>query len=123
MDYSEEVRRRFGAPGRVAASGPCPPTWVAGEAEDQALGVWARFRVQIRADAIEAVSFHLFGCPHTIAAASLLAERLEGEPATALRGSWAHALAAELAVPAEKLGRLLVLEDALRACARNFEQG
>ena len=101
----------------------CGPDWVAGEAGDQALGVWARFQVQIREGSIDAVSFHVFGCPHTIAAASLLAERLEGEPAGALLGSWAHVLAAELAVPAEKLGRLLVLEDALRACARNLEQG
>jgi hypothetical protein len=64
--------------------------------------------------------FKSYGCPHTLAVASWLTGQLvgrrrddgvPGEPA-----GWAEALA----VPAEKLGRLLTVEDALGACLRGW---
>jgi NifU-like protein involved in Fe-S cluster formation len=63
--------------------------------------------------------FQAFGCPHTLAVTAWLtlqligrklAELVVGEPV-----EWARALH----VPAEKLGRLLVVEDALRACVKH----
>jgi NifU-like protein involved in Fe-S cluster formation len=119
MVYSEEVRRRFEA----AGADPAPADDATGSAEDRALGVWAQCRVQIRDHLIDRAHFHVFGCPHTIAAASLLAEWLQGRPVVALREEWASRLADQLQVPREKLGRLLVLEDALTACAERVEQG
>ena len=123
MDYSGEVQRRFAAPGRIARATEHTGCETTGEAGDRSLGVWVCFHVRARAGQVEAVRFQVFGCPHTIAAVSLLAERLEGEGVAALGRDWARELAADLSVPAEKLGRLLVLEDALRACARHGEQG
>jgi len=123
MEYSEEVRRRFQVPGRVGVLVAEGANTLTGEAQDRALGVWARFQVMIDAGRIGAVRFQVFGCPHTIAGASLLAELLEEQPLAALEGAWARRLAKRLQVPEEKLGRLLVLEDALRACAQSNEQG
>jgi NifU-like protein involved in Fe-S cluster formation len=120
MEYSAEVRRRFEAAdgGHGLQAGQ-----LAAGAEDRALGVWARFEIGIRGEYVERVRFHVFGCPHTIAAASLLAEWLEGQPLPALQADWSRQLAARLEVPEEKMGRLLVLEDALRACAHSAQQG
>lgn len=123
MEYSEEVRRRFQAPVGVGAVADDEPSTLTGEAQDRALSVWARCQVMTDAGRISAIRFHVFGCPHTIAAASLLAELLAGQPLAALESAWAMRLVARLQVPKEKLGRLLVLEDALRACARSNEQG
>ena len=123
MEYSEEVRRRFAAPGNGQDSASSPGQPMSGEAQDRALGVWARFQMKAEAGRIDTVGFQVFGCPHTIAAASLLAELLEGEPLAALEAAWAGQLASRLQVPEDKLGRLLVLEDALRACAGAKRQG
>ena len=119
MEYSEEVRRRFEA----AHADPAPVDEPAGMAEDRALGVWVRCQVRVNDHLIDRVHFQVFGCPHTIAAAFLLAELLEGRPITALRSEWARRLAEQLQVPEDKIGRLLVLEDALMACAERIEQG
>ncbi|MGH8324074.1 MAG: hypothetical protein ACRETD_09805, partial [Steroidobacteraceae bacterium] len=65
---------------------------------------------------VKAARFKAYGCPHTLKVADWLTRRLagrmreEGVPGTP--SSWAEALS----VPVEKLGRLLVIEDALRAC-------
>jgi nitrogen fixation protein NifU and related proteins len=59
--------------------------------------------------------FEAYGCPHAIAAASRLTEQLTGCAVEAAEHWDWRPLAAELALPAEKRGRLLVLEDALRS--------
>ena len=62
-----------------------------------------------------AAAFGVYGCPHTIAATSLAADRMVGEPLARACRVDARSLARELAIPEEKLGRLLVVEDAARA--------
>lgn len=73
--------------------------------------------------AIGAVRFQAYGCPHFIAAADWIAERLEGRPLEALGAPQIAAAQAELGVPIEKLGKLLILEDALAACLDAVEKG
>jgi NifU-like protein involved in Fe-S cluster formation len=118
MEYSGEVLRRFelaqraselpsGSSGRV----------IAGEAEDRTLHVWVRFELQVNDGIIEAAAFQAYGCPHTVAAASWAAERLEGRPIEFARRLNVREVQAALGVPVEKLGKLLRIEDALAACA------
>jgi NifU-like protein involved in Fe-S cluster formation len=116
MEYSSEVVRRFDAPARAGELPSGTPGLVAGEAEDRTLHVWVRFQLQVIDGIIQTVRFEAFGCPHTVAAASRLAERLEGRPVDAARRLDVRALGAELEVPIEKLGKLLRIEDALLAC-------
>jgi len=56
-----------------------------------------------------------------MAAASRFAESLPGQPLTALHDFDPHELQRALDVPAEKLGRLLVIEDAVRACGTGID--
>lgn len=62
------------------------------------------------------MTFQVFGCPHTIAACSMLAEGFSGLPIETLDDFRPDELAARLDLPVEKTGRLLIIEDALRKC-------
>ena len=92
---------------------------MAGEAEDRTLHVWVRFQLQIVDGVVAAAGFQAFGCPHTVAAASVVAEWLEGRAVDAARKLDVKAVCAELEVPIEKLGKLLRIEDAVAACWRS----
>jgi NifU-like protein involved in Fe-S cluster formation len=122
MDYSSEVARRFRSAQRAGTLALETRSIVAGEAEDRSLNVWVRFYVGTRGHRLEAVRYEVFGCPHTIAAAAAAAEWLEGRDAAALDEWDARATARALEVPTEKLGKLLRIEDALRACGRELKK-
>ena len=74
-----------------------------------------RFELQIDSGTVKSARFSAYGCPHTVAVAAWLCETLEGtrigDPLPGSPMDWAE----KFAVPAEKLGRLLIIEDALRA--------
>lgn len=122
--YSDLVRARFQA---LTEAGDLPPA--AGQAvsgEGMALDrlAWVRFTARIDGGRVADCRFRAFGCPHTLAAASLVAERLRGSALDALPTPDIAGLARELEAPAEKRGRLLVVEDAWRdllACARRVQ--
>jgi NifU-like protein involved in Fe-S cluster formation len=95
---------------------------IAASAGDPEQGVRFDLSARVRDDRIVAVRFEVYGCPHCIAAGSLLSERLHGSTQDDLR-SWSWRKAAdELDIPAEKRGRLLVLEDAVRALSAAWER-
>lgn len=116
MEYGAAVTRRFAALGRVGELPNDLPGLVSGEAEDRALHVWVRFELQLQRGVVRLVRFQVFGCPHTVAAASMVAEWLEGRSTDEARALDARAVCAELEVPVEKLGKLLRIEDAVAAC-------
>ena len=61
-----------------------------------------------------------FGCPHLLAAASWLVEQARGWTRADLEAwDWQDAARA-LEIPPAKFGRLLTLQDAVRATARNW---
>lgn len=116
MEYSPEVERRLRSPARAGVAREPAPA-VAGEAEDRSLNVWVRYQVQLRDGAIRSVRFEAYGCPHFVAAADWQAEQLEGRPGSALVEPDTQGAREALGVPTEKLGKLLVIENALSACA------
>jgi NifU-like protein involved in Fe-S cluster formation len=123
MDYSPDVERRFGSPaaaGDIELGGP--GLRVSGDAEDRTLNVWIRFEVQVHDRTIREARFRAYGCPHTIAAASLAAESLRGAPVSALERLDVEGVLHTLNVPREKLGKLLRIEDAMRACAQRLAE-
>jgi len=123
MEYSSAVMRRFDAPERAGELPTDAPGLVSGQAEDRTLHIWVRFQLQVLDGLVRVARFQAFGCPHTVAAASLVADWLEGQSVAAARGLDVKALCAELAVPVEKLGKLLRIEDALLACWRQLPTG
>ncbi len=118
MDYSVEVRRRFAAALARERSFPTDCAISAsGEAEDRTLGIWVRARIGVSGARIVAAEFDVWGCPDTIAAAHLAAERMRGAKLDEFQGLAPRTLAEELGIPTEKLGKLLRLEDAALAAA------
>jgi len=93
---------------------------IVGEAGGPGQEVWVRFRLQIADGVVKSALFKAYGCPHTLAVAAWVTDRLRGrgraDLAPGTPAEWAEALA----VPVEKLGRLLVVEDALADCARHW---
>jgi NifU-like protein involved in Fe-S cluster formation len=118
MEYTPEVARRFDSSRGVGELPGGTPGLVTGEAEDRTLHVWVRFQLQVTGGTVREARFAVFGCPHTIAAASRVAERLEGRRSAELARLDVRELQAELGVPIEKLGKLLRIEDAVAACGR-----
>lgn len=116
LDYSGEVRNRFEtAPrhGRVLAA---PTEHWSGGAGEVGRGVRVEFEARVRDGRVAECRFRAYGCPHVIAAASWVAEQAEGRSVGDLEWLDPQRLAALLEAPPHKLGSLLVVEDALRAC-------
>jgi hypothetical protein len=112
--YSALVARLFAeAPG---AGPPDGPGWSAGEADEPLTGT--RVRVYLRAEGgrVAACRYQVRGCPHTVAAAALAAAGLPGRPVAGLDLEPA-ALAREIDAPPSKLGRIFVIQDAVRRAA------
>ena len=109
--YSSEVRALFRAP---AHAGDLEAA-ATGEAGDR---VCHPVAARLEAGRIVAMRFRARGCPHLIAAAEAACAALEGKNAVELREFSADGIRDRLAVPAEKTGRILLLEDAIRALGR-----
>jgi NifU-like protein involved in Fe-S cluster formation len=87
-----------------------------GAAGSRAQGTWVQFDVRTGArspeSTVEAVRFLAYGCPHVIAVADWVAQKAVGRPAEPVLPESVHALRERFEVPIEKLGRLLIVEDA-----------
>jgi NifU-like protein involved in Fe-S cluster formation len=117
MKYSELTRRYFEAPAAVGVlSGPGVFRGAAGDREH---GTWVQFDLQVAAQALQAVRFLAFACPHTIAVAAWLADQSVGNPLRSSLPVSVQDLRERFGVPVEKLGRLLIIEDAWLAAARS----
>jgi NifU-like protein involved in Fe-S cluster formation len=117
--YGAEVRRRMA--GLVGAGEFAPGAGVAqARAGDREQGTEVQLQVRVEAGRAVELRFQAFGCPHFIAAASWLTDRLRGATRAGFEGwDWREAAAA-LEVPPAKFGRLLVLQDAVRTLAGNW---
>lgn len=115
MNYNELTRRYFESPANVGElSGACV---FSGEAGNREQGVWVRFDLQAGTGTLLTARFLAFGCPHTIAIASWLASQAAGKPLEAALPERIPDLRARFALPVEKMGRLLIIEDAWLAAA------
>jgi len=139
MTYNELTRRHFETAAHAGLlTGPGTRRGAAGS---RAQGTWVQFDLLIGAvqvcatpvmganrqlaglsnqiesssdsrDTLCAVRFQAFGCPHVIAVADWVAQQSEGSEARPALPESVAALALRFAVPTEKLGRLLLIEDA-----------
>jgi NifU-like protein involved in Fe-S cluster formation len=124
--YNELTRRYFES--GIGAGELTGPAVGRGAAGSRAAGTWVQFDIAIDADVanatacpenrIGAARFLAFACPHTIAVAAWLVERSVGAPCVAVLPETVHELVARFEMPVEKLGRLLIVEDAWLAAAR-----
>lgn len=115
MHYSALVQDLFGRLPRSGSLGPGSGQVVHGESVALDRGAWVRFEARVEDGCVTDCVFRAWGCPHTLAAAALVAARTPGRQVDADPVLDAQRLAAELEAPPAKLGRLLVVEDALVA--------
>jgi hypothetical protein len=110
VKYSALTRQYFdGAPD----AGELDPT-TAGRcaAGDPSQGAWVQFDIRAACGRIEAARFRAFGCPHTIAVASWLASSAPQLPLVPALPEPVRVIQQRFEVPVEKLGRILLVEDA-----------
>jgi NifU-like protein involved in Fe-S cluster formation len=110
MNYNDLTRRYFES---AANAGELEGSGVfRGAAGNLEAGTWVQFDLQIKAGTISAAKFLAFACPHTIAVAAWLAEQAVGRRVAPQLPESVQALRERFAVPVEKMGRLLIIEDA-----------
>jgi cysteine desulfurase len=119
---NREVRRlRVLSPGWDQGDAPWPgQRSVSGEAGAPGQDTWIRFHLLIDDEIVKDARFQAYGCPHTLAVAQWLVGELPGRRRGALLPGAPTEWAKTLSVPVEKLGRLLVVEDAIQACLRHW---
>ena len=110
MIYNDITRQYFEA---APNAGSLPGSDInRGVAGDRDQGTRVQFDVQVADGRIQAARFQAFACPHTIAVCAFVASVAEGTPARPALPESLEALMRRFAIPAEKRGRLLLIEDA-----------
>lgn len=108
------------APGQVAPTG----TQLArGEAGSMEAGTWVVFTARIRDERVTRLDVRVYGCPHTQAACDQVVQLLTGGNVAELGTLEPLALGLALGIPPEKTGRLLIIQDALRNCLADWDNG
>jgi cysteine desulfurase len=102
------------SPARPASRAAAGEHWQ-GEAGAERLGTWIRVSLSVADDTVREARIQVYGCPHTVAACNLLEHRLPGRPLHALTPGTPEEWRKSVDAPVEKLGRLLIIEDALTA--------
>lgn len=107
--YSELVRALFASPEHAGTVSTPHRVHI----DDH--GICVELSATLAGNAIESLRFRARGCPHVIAAAEWICAQLEGTTIAGMQSFEIAELMQSLAVPIEKTGRILVLEDAVRA--------
>jgi len=90
-----------------------------GEAGGPSQDAWVRWQLAVEDGMVARAAFQSLGCPHTEAVLLWLQGELPGRPIGDLIPGGPLEWASSLGVPSEKLGRLLIVEDALMACVEH----
>jgi NifU-like protein involved in Fe-S cluster formation len=115
VTYNDMTRRYFEAPAKAGVL--MGPKVSRGSAGDRQHGTWVQFDLRTEAGTVLDARFLAFGCPHVIAVSAWLAEQAVGRQLAAALPESVQALRERFAIPLEKLGRLLIIEDAWAAAA------
>ena len=115
--YSPAVRELFAAPAHAGDVDDGETAFV----DDQ--GVRLQLSARVAGAEIAEMRFRAWGCPHLIAAAEWLCGYYEGRPLSALEDFPRAPIMENLAIPMEKTGRILVLEDTVRLLGQKFGDG
>jgi cysteine desulfurase len=89
-----------------------------GEAGAERLGTWVRFVALVENGVIQDARLQVYGCPHTTAACRHVLAKLPGQPHAAPAVGTPEQWRVAVAAPVEKLGQMLIIEDALVALCR-----
>jgi cysteine desulfurase len=120
-----ELRQRApGAAPTVTLEGePAGTVLARGEAGSEDTGTWVTVAARVRDGRVARLDARVFGCPHTRAACDRAVQLLTGAPIAELGRLEPRSLGADLGIPPEKAGRLLIIQDALRNCLADWDNG
>lgn len=107
--YSRQVRALFRDPAHAGRLDGGLETFV----DDQ--GVRIRLSLSAPGGRVEEARFEAWGCPHVLAACEAFCASAQGRQLADLSEYSAAPLMQSLAIPVDKTGRILVLEDAVRS--------
>ena len=113
--YNPTVREYFGNPAHAGDV----ENGATGYFEDQ--GMRIRLSAEVSGGVNVRLRFRAWGCPHVIAACEWFCRHLEGRPAADLDEFETGQIMQDLAVPVEKTGRILVLEDTVRSLGQAIQ--
>jgi NifU-like protein involved in Fe-S cluster formation len=115
MNYSELTRRYFES---AANAGELRGDGVfRGAAGSRSEGTWVQFDLRVDEGIVAKAAFLAFACPHTIAVCAWLTEAAMGKAPQAKLPESIQQTRGRFDIPVEKMGRLLVIEDAWIAAA------
>ncbi|MBK9250981.1 MAG: hypothetical protein IPM70_03425 [Proteobacteria bacterium] len=77
-----------------------------------------RFVVLERDSLVQEARVQVYGCPHTVAACHRIRGLLPGQALEGLQPGTPEEWLRDVNAPVEKLGRMLIIEDAIRALQR-----
>jgi NifU-like protein involved in Fe-S cluster formation len=117
MIYSHLTRHHFQTAGHAGVlTGPGVRRGAAGS---RAQGTWVQFDLKIDPNEglmrLRTVRFLAYACPHVIAVSDWVAQQAAGKEVAPTLPEAVRSLRERFDVPVEKLGRLLIVEDAWRA--------
>lgn len=115
--YNELVRACFANPDHAGDLQGRYDAVRTAEVTESENGARLLLAVGVRDETIAEMRFRVWGCPYLIAAAETVCADKENIPVAALRAFPQNELVQRLSVPDEKLGRMLLLEDALLSLA------
>lgn len=78
-------------------------------------GMRIRLSAVVLDETLSELRFQAWGCPHVIAASEYFCRQFEGRPVSDLEDFETAHIMRDLAVPIEKTGRIIVLEDTVRS--------
>jgi cysteine desulfurase len=97
---------------------PAGTSHVLGEAGSERLGTWVRLVARLADGQVQEARLQVYGCPHTTAACRHVLAKIQGQPLAALAAGTPEEWRVAVAAPVEKLGQMLIIEDALAALCR-----
>jgi hypothetical protein len=112
---SELVRRHFDSLAGAGRLAQGAGRLVSGTAGSRPEGTEVGFQWRVDERRILEARFLAYGCPYTLAACDWLVQQLPGRAREAPWPGGPEDWARALGIPLDRLGRLLVVEDALRA--------
>ena len=118
--YNETVREYFHHTAHAGDLSRDHPQVLDAEATESTRGARITLSAGIEDGTIREMRYRVWGCPHLIAATEWLCERRESEPVASLGGFPLQEIMRQLAVPVEKTGRILLLEDALKSLKAQY---
>jgi NifU-like protein involved in Fe-S cluster formation len=112
--YSPQVLEAFRRPRHSGPLAGDSGLMIDGAAGERRTGTEVRFGLRVEQGVLDGVAWGAYGSPYVLAGCELAARELLGRPPDALQSLSAPMLEGLMSAPAERLGELLIIEDALQ---------